>query len=356
MYVRNFKSLAGLEQLKPAWGTLYSHCVNPTFYNDWRWHHALQKHLVKENINYFAVYEVEDDNVPIAIVPLTQMRRERFGLQVSYLTFPYHSDVDASDLLVHQGKTHIDILGSVLDYINKERIFRWDILSLSLFSDRSGCRAITAPARLQKMAEQGAYVRGDCPTNLVSLLSKKQIKNVNRLIKNAESTLGSVAFYQETNPTEIQTAYHKFLDIESAGWRGVEGSASAISLRPDAVAFYSELLASFVQSGQATINLLTLGDRPVAGQLALRDEKGLSLLKIGYDESLRDVGPGSVALLRCLEHETGRAKEICLVTNPTWAERWHFTVEDKWVLTQFNSSVSARILRLLQRVHSSFRK
>lgn len=359
--VRHYLGLSGLIQLKADWLQLFSTCLNPAFYNDWRWHHALQTHLLKKDVFYFAVYE---NDVPIAIVPLTTVTRHQAGLDIEFLIFPHHVAVDLTDLLLHRDKTHLDLFGLVFKYINQQRLLRWQVCELARFTDTSATRALLdrQGSDQQSSAQQSvpmgssAYAQRNSTHSLIADLSKKQIKNVQRHQKSAEQEYGSTHFTQALTPDEIARAYETFLDVEQAGWKGVQGTNSAIRLRPDARDFYAEVLKSFAGTGEAVVNLLAIGNQPAAAQMGLRTGERLFLLKIGYDETFRDLGPGGIALLRCLEQEAQRSSAVSLVTDPPWAERWHFLRENTWRNQRFNTSLYGRLLQLAQRCRIALKR
>src|SRR5690625_5300718 len=77
----------------------------------------------------------------------------------------------------------------------------------------------------------------------------------------------------------------------------------------------------------------------------------LALLKIGYDEALKDIGPGGIALLSCLEHESDTTRELSLVTDPPWAQRWHFQTEQTWLYNHFNKTFYCRALPITRPIY-----
>src|SRR5690606_3546190 len=99
---------------------------------------------------------------------------------------------------------------------------------------------------------------------------------------------------------ELERAFAAFLDIEASGWKGGEGTGTAIRLVPEALAFYGGLVATPPAGGALEVSLLVAGERALAGQLCLRVDGTVYLLKIGYDEAARDLVPGSVLQARNL--------------------------------------------------------
>lgn len=338
--VRCFTGIKGLNDLAPAWQGLFQTCQNPCFYNDWRWHQAVQQHLTPCNIRYFAVYEGE---TLIGIVPLNRYTRRRFGLPIVYLTFPTHPVIDLADIVLRRDKFHIDLLDVVLRYINRQRLFRWDALDLSRFPSRSSTYALIGKHAVT--AHRSAFVERGVDGSLLTPLSKKQIKNTRRHLNKAKRQYGDVTFTRTRSVQDIGAAYDLFLEVEASSWKGADGTGTAIRLQPRARAFFQAVLEQFSSTGDAQVNVLYVNGKPAAAQLALRMQDRLALLKIGYDEALKDIGPGGAALLSCLEQESDSTRELSLVTDPPWAQRWHFQTEQIWSYNRFNKTFYAHVLR-----------
>jgi CelD/BcsL family acetyltransferase involved in cellulose biosynthesis len=350
-YVRCFTGLEGLKELKPEWQALFAEAENPSFYNDWRWHHAIQSHLCSGPVYYFTIYQKAQ---LVALIPLTVSKQKRMGMTVRYLTFPYDTPIDAADCLVKRDFADASVFIALLGHLMRHPPEPWDILELSHFADRSATHRLVG-RHARAMALGTAYVKQGPTGDLVSPLSKKQVKNTRRHLKNAGDKYGLPHFQPVTDPALIEEAYDTFLTVEAASWKGEHGTQSAIRLRPSANAFYLEVLSAFSETGSALINLLRFNDTPVAAQIGLRTGEQLSLLKIGFDERFRDVGPGGITLLHCLEAEQSRSQEVNLVTNPPWASRWHFSIEQKWSATYFNKTIIAQALHLLWKVQAALK-
>lgn len=350
--VKHYCGNDGLTTLKKEWDSLHRESIYPSFYTDWRWYAAMQKHLIREDMDFFAVYELE---TLIAILPLTRIKRRKYGLGITYLIFPYHQAVDLCDLVLRTGKAHLPVLQAVISFLTGKKPFHWDILELNSFSDRSGMHELTRAGSFE-INEYGssAYIARSAQQTMQDQLSKKQCKNVRALIKQATSRYHTVSQRQCMTSAEIPSAYETFLEIESLGWKGNEGTKSAIRLRPDAMAFYKKIMATFSADQQALINILDMNGQAVAAQMGLRVNNRLFLLKIGYDEAYKDVGPGSILLTMLIEKESNTCDEVNFVTNPPWAERWHFQTDTKWIYRNYHSNY-AKVLHCVNQIINRLR-
>jgi CelD/BcsL family acetyltransferase involved in cellulose biosynthesis len=333
----------GLDAIRGDWEDIFGRCANQSFYNDWRWHLAIQRHLVADDLCYV---RVSAGDRPVAILPL-QFTIKRFGvLFVRQLSFPVHPAIDLSDMpiaLDYDG----GLFPALLDRLRKEPPFPWDVLQLVQLAERS---ALRRELRQYKFALRpngfSAYLaKGAQDDRLLAQVSKKQAKNVLRHLRNAESCHGAGNLSQLLRCDDLDGQYESFLQVEASGWKGDGGTGSAIALRLDARAFYREVLGLFCQSGQAVVNVLRLRDTPVAAQIGLRTGKSLNFLKIGYDERFKEFGPGAIALLKAIELADGNTEEVNLVTCPPWSDRWHFQHEPKYLFEYFNQTIYGQLLK-----------
>jgi hypothetical protein len=350
--IEYFRGLSGLEALRPQWNQLFRSCRNDSYYNDWRWHYALQKYLIQTDICYVYVCNREK---AVAIIPLHLLVRQYGPLHVRILTFPYHVAVDLSDILVNEDFADLPFLGAAIEHLRSDPPFPWDEIQLTQFTERSCLvRQIDLFGAVRIPMGRSAYVTSDS-SDMSERVSKKQIKNVRRHLRNAETTLGGCAFTIATHEEDILAQYEVFLSVEASGWKGDDGTKSAILFRPDARTFYGELLKLFGETNQAVVNILRFGAEPAAAQIGLRTEGRLSLLKIGFDEKFRDYGPGAVALLKCMDAEMQGTRELSLVTCPPWSDRWHFIQEDKFVFVAFNRGIYAQSIGLTVRLKANIK-
>ena len=338
-----FHGLAGLEALRPIWDHIFRGCRNSSFHNDWRWHFSLQKYLIQSDVCYVYVSKGEE---AVAVLPLQLVVRRYGPIKRRILILPYHVAVDLSDILVVDTYRDVPFLGGAIEYLRSNPPCPWDMVQLTQFTERSCLvRQVDLIGASRIPMGRSAYV-ASTSSDIFDQISKKQIKNVRRHLRNAETSFGGCTFAMAENEADVLAKYQVFLEVEASGWKGDEGTKSAILFRPDARTFYRETLKLFGKTGQAVVGLLAFGGQPVAAQIGLRTGRRLSLLKIGFDEKYRDYGPGSVALLMCMDAEKSGTRELSLVTCPPWSDRWHFNQEEKFVFEVFNRGTYAQLIRL----------
>jgi CelD/BcsL family acetyltransferase involved in cellulose biosynthesis len=128
---------------------------------------------------------------------------------------------------------------------------------------------------------------------------KKLRDNLRRYRRRAEVSVAPLSIQMIDTPDEIIDALTRYGQLESAGWKGREGSAIA----PDNIQgrFYAEILRQFSRAGQAHVMELRAGEQVVASRLFIRHEQMWVALKTTYDETQSAFAPGRLLLLEMLE-------------------------------------------------------
>lgn len=110
---------------------------------------------------------------------------------------------------------------------------------------------------------------------------------------------GEVRYVQLDGKQNLEAALADFLDIEASGWKGEGGTA--IKMKPETVGFYTQVARDAARRGTLSIGFLELAGKRIAGHLSLIESGRHYLLKIGYDESLREFSPGQQLVSACIE-------------------------------------------------------
>jgi CelD/BcsL family acetyltransferase involved in cellulose biosynthesis len=189
------------------------------------------------------------------------------------------------------------------------------------------------------------YCAVTSPEDLKSL-SSKNLRNVARLARKAEREGGSVERTTYAGDEAHATGLDIFVKVEEASWKGPQGSGTSLSCDPQALGFYRDALRHFAGAADADarVEILTIGDQPAAGIVALRSGSQWNMLKVGYDERFSPFGPGGILLKLFLEEmvEDPGVNEVSLVTAPPWAGRWHLQEEPTRDIAVFMPSLAGR--------------
>jgi hypothetical protein len=126
-----------------------------------------------------------------------------------------------------------------------------------------------------------------------------------------------------TSPELVASAIDDFGRLESAGWKGAEGTA--VHPANDQGRFYRAMLEDFCRTGAGRIFLYRFGDRVVAVDLCIESRDVQVGLKTTYDESLKGLSPSSLLRQEAYRQifEEGRIRRIEFYgRRMDWHKRW----------------------------------
>jgi len=112
------------------------------------------------------------------------------------------------------------------------------------------------------------------------------------------------------------------LEVESAGWKGREGSA----LRYDQARhqFFRDYALAACRLGQLRMGFLRIDGKAAAMMIAVEQSKRLWLLKVGYDEKFKTCSPGVLLLMEGVRAAMSNGLEGVefLGTEAPWTKVW----------------------------------
>jgi CelD/BcsL family acetyltransferase involved in cellulose biosynthesis len=136
-------------------------------------------------------------------------------------------------------------------------------------------------------------------------LSRHRRREVARRRRQLEEAFGAV---RTIDRSDEEDARERFLDLEQSGWKGAAGTAMAST--PSHAAFFRAMAHGFAEARRLELQSLETADGKVlAMAVRLLADGGVFQLKIAYDESYREFGPGRVLELELLRTFHERADE-----------------------------------------------
>lgn len=353
--VSHFRGTEGLKLLRPKWERLYQSCHNPSFYNHWSWHFSFASHLLPQDISYFLISE---NTVPVAIFPLQLAEIKKGGMSWKGYRLPQHGHLSLADILLHAQYEGQGLLDFFIRYLHDYDGPKWHILSFTKYPARSNLYYLISQSHYRAQVYSKSYHLYCGSEHTENTLSRKHLKNVNRLERKAKETYGDISMVRVTEPEALEEAYREFLRLEASGWKGAMGKNTCIHSNPHYDAFYQSLINEFSASGNISINLLQANGKNIAGQFCIRSGDSWHLLKIGYDESYQPVGPGNILLKQFIDtlNKEEQTCEVNLVTGPKWAERWRFNEESIYCNEIYNKTLRAQLLMTITGWHKVWKK
>jgi hypothetical protein len=348
---------AGLERIRIQWEDLVRRIPDAAFYQQYAWNRAVLENL-EEDPAAAHWFVFSGDRAVVAIIPLRRGRWFAGVVPLRAWTSPTHHHVVLNDFPLLPGIPSGEVLRALIRNLASANLPGWDILRLTGVlaggNTATGLQEIAAPRTL--LVRSSGSMHFDCQdyTAVMDRAGGHFRRNLKRQRRKLEQR-GSVSTHFERDPAKLEQALSEFLRLESSGWKGDVGKASAIALHPRLLAFYRSLVAQYGPGGHCQINLLSLDGVPIAAQFCLRAGATLNILKIAYDENFAAEAPGNQLLDGLLQEccADPAITRLSLVTGPAWGQRWAPVEQDVWTITLANTSLRGRLGIIYQRMRSA---
>lgn len=332
------RSMAFKHAMSP-WKVIAQQYDNIPFYHRAEWYRAAETYLIAMT---YAVFFLGDE--PLAVFPLGNLT-ERPG-STGDIGLPVHPEIFLSDCLIAEPYVTLSWSTILLGALRRDL----DVHPYAVgfhhtpaggFADRAFA---PGDARVRRGPSNGrAFLSVASPHSLESL-SAKHLRNVDRLGRKAERELGSVEHAAFENCGAASAGLDVFTEVEAASWKGPDGTATSLSCQPSAFRFYHAVLRDFGRAEGSRVDVLSIDGTPAAAQIAIRSGATWNLLKLGFHERYASCGPGNILLKAFLERvvDDPEIEEVSLVTNPSWAQRWHMQVEPTYNIAVFARTIRGR--------------
>lgn len=151
-------------------------------------------------------------------------------------------------------------------------------------------------------------------------------------------------------PADLDEELERGLRLEASGWKGRRGTA--ILSTEGTRRFYRSMARAFHDTGELRLSGLRVDGRLVAFDLALVHARRYWLLKTGFDEAFRSLGPGLALRLWVIERcfETGLDGHEFLGGNQEWKQLFATGVRHERALHVY-AARPGQVLRYGYRAH-----
>ncbi len=343
--IEEFVGREGLRAVRPIWERLMVGLAQPRFCQTYDWHASYLESLEAEP-EAVRIFSVRRGETPLAVFPLRLSHERMLGVPLRVLRLPTHPALPLSDGVCVDGESGQAGLRALVHWLRRHRRQHWDALGLgAVLEDSCVMRSLATVQSLRLVVPEvmgSNYLSCPAAGDPLGQLSKNFRANL-RKARNKLAELSDVEYVEVHQGPGLRQAFTQFLEVEASGWKGQDGTGTAIRVQPDVLRFYENLLDRFGPLGGCRIHLLRADGRCLAGQFCLVVADTLYVLKIGYDEAYARCAPGNMLLERvlqtCSRPESG-IHVVSLVTAREWHQNWRprcWPVSQAWV---FNTTMA----------------
>jgi hypothetical protein len=153
--------------------------------------------------------------------------------------------------------------------------------------------------------------------------SKSFVADLARRIRRMEREKLAVEFDVISDPIKVEECIKEFGRMESAGWKGKEGTA--VSSDNSQGRFYLDVLRSFCERGEGRIYCLKINGKTVACDLSFQRNRICVDLKTAFDEQYKMYSVGSLLMMHRLMHtfSDNKIKSVEFYGRANdWSRKW----------------------------------
>lgn len=343
--VRNLDDLA---EHADAWNELFSHSVALSPMLSYPWISAFFKNKVAPTERWICLLAYEGKQL-IGVLPLIAGYSYRLP-KAAPLLFKLPHDVlhtYSVDALTLPGRE--DIMGVFFDYLF-HLPGRYPFLSFKHLPAHSPTMIYFSEIKKSRMCvikkpagyENIMPLPDSAEKYRASLSSKfRQYLNRNGRKLNEFENVNFAIHDKVLSPSENAA---KFFEVEHKNWKG-QRLSSLISEQSDSNLF-NDAAESFAKYDMMHFNFLEAGGKAIAGQYAIRANRALYVLKIGYDEDYIACSPGNILFNKVIEQacDSGKFDELNFMSDSPWQSKWNIEKRPLYNLMVFPNKAGVSAL------------
>lgn len=345
--VRVFRDSSELAMIADAWDDLVFRVTARPPMLSHAWVSAHLEHRLRTDTPWFCLSAFEGGKL-VGVLPLEERPMTVLGRRVRMLCQPGDPHTHSVDAVIVPGCEHM-VIEAFREALDREspgwfglRMERLDESSvvvdqhLALPHSRILCSPAGSASVVRTVGGWDEYRSG---------LSH----NFRRQLKKAQKKLGDVASVEPIflSGSQAHPDYlNRFIPIEAAGWKG--RAHSAIGADAGLTRFYRALAERLYRRGTLEWHFLQADGQLIAGHLAIRSGRTLTIWKIGYCEEYADYSPGVLLMEQTIARafKDDSTDEVNFVTDKDWHNHWQprkRLYHDVWIYPTRLSSIIAGV-------------
>ncbi|MGD0837581.1 MAG: GNAT family N-acetyltransferase [Polyangia bacterium] len=286
------------------------------------WYGAELARSGEQGVHFLALRDSSSSEL-VAVLPLQRYFLQALGLKWPIVQLYYPNEMGVNEVLTREPlRLHMP---AVRQLLSREVPFFWLMRWQCVLENGWAVTAAPASSAVRYLhgSKYLAFAQGY--ERFLEGLGAKLRSDLRKKRRRLEQ-MGQLHLAVHARAAELPRAFEQFLALEDSGWKGKRGTS--LRRQPDRERYYRYLLEHYGRLGLCRINVLLLGETPIAGLFGIEVGDSLHLLKIGFAEELAPHSPGGILLLEMVQHlcRHSRVRIISFVTGARWCDRWRPSV------------------------------
>jgi CelD/BcsL family acetyltransferase involved in cellulose biosynthesis len=341
----------GIASFADEWQRLFDDTTNePT--TSLEWTRALVHSYVRPDDRAFVVRLARDGCalgfVPLVARPIRLLRQRFVRLTPIAEIFNTHSD-----LLLREVST--PIVDAFLDALSRLDV-RWDFFRMARLLENNPVGSHLAERARGKgwigdvrPARPAYYLPLPATFDEYFAARSAKFRNHARRFEKKLHAAGTVRVINITNASAFDAAFDALLQIERASWK--ESHGISIHAGSHRIEFYRQWAAGAGPAGRLDVQLLMLGDEPIAHNIGYVVRGCYYYLKTSYAAAHRPLSPATFLRLRLIERLIAQGvTRLDMPGNPyDWERQWTDEMRPQVAVSIYPRTVRGRLLSWLDR-------
>jgi CelD/BcsL family acetyltransferase involved in cellulose biosynthesis len=259
------------------------------------WQMTYWDHLADDSQLFLLV--VREAGEIVAIAPLKLCKIRKLGIPIRYLEFIAAEESNFQDFII--GRRREEVLLSILEFLMRHRS-QWDVLYMRNLPEQATTARffLDVPGRLDPSVDSNVVGVRRCIYMDIDKTWKQYRENSAKMRNKIASKkrklqkVGAITYFHCFNGKDFETNLPRFFDLHRRRWNGTDTPSQFHDERH--CRFYLEAGLRLLPKKQIDLFMFELDDKPIAGLLTLRYDRGCVQQITAYDPAHAHASPSLV--------------------------------------------------------------
>lgn len=347
-----YKGKTGLDEIFSGWKSINEQNENSDLSHLPEWYVSIFDSFKNSDQDFRFVVIYRDNQIEM-ILPVKKAVKKINGIKLKSLELPFTGHFVFRDLVTRSDEVKPYLFEYLWKFITESDELKFDIfIGFNIHRNSNFFQFIKSSKLKTKFLKEESsidFIILNKYENIHSAVSGNFRHNLKKNKKKI-SKKGDLIFEGAISRRAVNSLFGRFVDLEASGWKGKNGTSTAIKCRPELMEFYKNMMINCNGSSEFDIQIASINNTDVAGQLGIRYKNTFYTLKIGYNEHYSKFGPGNLLQEYVISRfrEDGKTDFINLMSGFKWHKLWTKDYVQTYNAVVFQNSIKGMFVYFLQ--------